>query len=92
MKLIVQIPCFNEEQTLPPTLADIPRQIPGVDTVELLVIDDGSTDRTVEVARQLGVHHIVRHTGNKGGYVPQKVSPFNQHNGHHLNKWRFNGS
>ena len=66
MKLIVQIPCFNEEETLPLTLADIPRQIPGVDTVEILVIDDGSTDRTVGVARQLGVHHIVRHTGNKG--------------------------
>jgi glycosyltransferase involved in cell wall biosynthesis len=66
MKLIVQIPCLNEESTLPATIADIPRQIPGVDKVELLVIDDGSTDRTVEVARQHGVEHIVRLTNNKG--------------------------
>ncbi len=66
MKLIIQIPCFNEETTLPMTLADIPRSYPGVDTVEFLVIDDGSTDRTVAVARELGVHHIVRFTNNKG--------------------------
>ncbi len=66
MKLIVQIPCFNEEHTLPQTVADIPRQIPGLDAVELLIIDDGSTDRTVEVARQLGVDHIVRHKANRG--------------------------
>lgn len=66
MKLIVQIPCFNEEQTLPQTVADIPREIEGVDEVELLVIDDGSTDRTVEVARQLGVDHIVRNKVNMG--------------------------
>jgi len=66
MKLIVQIPCFNEEQTLPQTLADIPRRIPGVDTVEILVIDDGSTDRTVETARELGVDHIISNTINQG--------------------------
>jgi glycosyltransferase involved in cell wall biosynthesis len=66
MKLIVQIPCFNEEATLPETLAEIPRQIPGIDVIEILVIDDGSTDRTVEVARALGVHHIVRHKRNRG--------------------------
>ena len=66
MKLIIQIPCLNEEQTLPATVADLPRQIDGVDQVELLVIDDGSTDRTVEVARELGVDHIVRLTNNKG--------------------------
>ncbi len=66
MKLIVQIPCFNEEKTLSLTLADIPRQIPGVDRVEILIIDDGSTDATVEVARQRGVDHIVRHVSNKG--------------------------
>src|SRR5947208_11750533 len=66
MKLIIQIPCFNEEDQLPATLADLPRQLPGVDEVEWLVIDDGSTDRTVEVARAGGVDHIVRLTNNKG--------------------------
>jgi glycosyltransferase involved in cell wall biosynthesis len=57
---------LNEEATLPATIADIPRQIPGIDELELLVVDDGSTDRTVEVARELGVEHIVRLTNNKG--------------------------
>jgi glycosyltransferase involved in cell wall biosynthesis len=66
MKLIIQIPCLNEEQTLPATLADLPKEIAGFDTVEWLVIDDGSTDRTVEVAKANGVHHIVRLTNNKG--------------------------
>src|SRR3712207_3871433 len=66
MKLIIQIPCYDEEQTLPATLADLPREAPGIDEVEWLVIDDGSSDRTVEVARQNGVHHIVRLTNNKG--------------------------
>jgi glycosyltransferase involved in cell wall biosynthesis len=66
MKLIVQIPCFDEERTLPQTLADLPRTIAGVDEVEWLVIDDGSTDRTVEVARAGGVDHVVRLTNNKG--------------------------
>src|SRR5215217_1109658 len=66
MKLIIQIPCFNEERTLPATLADLPREVPGVDVVEWLVIDDGSTDRTVEVARAGGVDHIVRLTNNRG--------------------------
>ncbi|MFT4748071.1 MAG: glycosyltransferase involved in cell wall biosynthesis, partial [Congregibacter sp.] len=59
MKLIVQIPCFNEEATLPATFNDIPKQIDGVDVVEILIIDDGSTDKTIEVAKTLGVHHIV---------------------------------
>src|SRR4051812_46775010 len=66
MKLIIQIPCFNEEDQLPATLADLPRELPGIDEVEWLVIDDGSTDRTVEVARAHGVDHIVRLTNNKG--------------------------
>jgi glycosyltransferase involved in cell wall biosynthesis len=66
MKVIVQIPCFNEEQTLPSVMHDMPKSIPGVDELETLVIDDGSTDRTVEVARELGVTHVVRHNGNKG--------------------------
>ena len=66
MKLIVQIPCLNEEETLPGTVRDIPRQIEGVDEVELLIIDDGSADRTVEVAKELGVEHVVRFTNNKG--------------------------
>src|SRR3954454_17398666 len=66
MKLIIQIPCWNEEETLPLTLADLPREVPGFDAVEWLVVDDGSTDRTVEVARAQGVDHIVRLTNNKG--------------------------
>jgi glycosyltransferase involved in cell wall biosynthesis len=66
MKLIIQIPCLNEEETLPVTLRDLPREVDGFDEVEWLVIDDGSTDRTVEVAREHGVHHIVRLTNNKG--------------------------
>ncbi|MEI2701011.1 MAG: glycosyltransferase family 2 protein [Baekduia sp.] len=66
MKLIIQIPCLNEEQTLPATIADLPREVPGFQSVEWLVIDDGSTDRTIEVARECGVDHIVRLTNNKG--------------------------
>ncbi len=70
MKLIVQIPCLNEEATLPATVRDIPRAIPGIDQVEILVIDDGSTDGTVAVARQLGVDHIVQFPRNRGlGYA-----------------------
>jgi glycosyltransferase involved in cell wall biosynthesis len=66
MRLIVQIPCFNEARTLPQTLADIPRTIPGVEAVEILVVDDGSTDDTVGIARRLGVDHIVQHKTNRG--------------------------
>ncbi|MEO2047683.1 MAG: glycosyltransferase family 2 protein [Pirellulales bacterium] len=66
MKLIVQIPCYNEEQTLPLTVRDIPRNISGVDRVELLVIDDGSSDNTVEVAREIGVDHVIQHKCNRG--------------------------
>lgn len=66
MKLLIQIPCFNEEHTLPLVLREIPREIPGIDRVEVLIIDDGSTDATVEVARALGVDHVVRHPRNLG--------------------------
>src|SRR5437763_3718235 len=66
MKLISQIPCFNEEGQLPFTLGRLPREIPGFDTVEWLIIDDGSNDGTVEVARAHGVDHIVRLTNHKG--------------------------
>jgi len=66
MKLIIQIPCFNEEAQLPLTLSRLPRQIPGFDVVEWLIIDDGSSDRTVDVARAHGVDHVVRLTNNKG--------------------------
>src|SRR4051812_1236290 len=66
MKLIIQIPFLNEEETLPVTLAALPRELPGFTGVEWLIVDDGSTDRTVEVARAHGVDHIVRLTNNKG--------------------------
>lgn len=66
MKVFVQIPRLNEEETLPLVLATIPREIPGVDSVEILVIDDGSTDATIEVAKAHGVRHFVEHAGNQG--------------------------
>ena len=66
VKLVIQIPCFNEEEHLPATLADLPREVPGVDVVEWLVIDDGSSDGTADVAREHGVDHVVRHARNRG--------------------------
>lgn len=66
MKLIVQIPCLNEEQTIGETIADIPREIAGVDEVQILIIDDGSTDDTVKAAREAGAHHIVSFAQNRG--------------------------
>ena len=66
MKLVVQIPCFNEERTLAQTIADVPRRIAGVDEVEILVVDDGSSDATLDVARRAGADHIVRHKRNRG--------------------------
>jgi glycosyltransferase involved in cell wall biosynthesis len=66
MKLIIQIPCFNESQTLPATLAALPRRIEGIDCIETLIVDDGSTDGTDLVARQCGVNHVVRFTSNRG--------------------------
>ena len=64
MKLIIQIPCHNEAETLPQTLRELPRSIPGIDMIEYLIIDNASTDQTAEVARQAGVHHVV--------YIPVK--------------------
>ena len=66
MKLLIQIPCYNEEKTLPIAYADLPRHIDGVDVIETLIINDGSSDRTVEVARELGVNHVVHFPNNRG--------------------------
>lgn len=66
MKLVVQIPCLNEESTLPLVLKSIPKQVPGIDTVDILIIDDGSTDKTVEIAKKYGVKNILRHRRNQG--------------------------
>jgi glycosyltransferase involved in cell wall biosynthesis len=65
-KLIIQIPCLNEAATLPVTLRDLPRHIPGIDAIEVLVIDDGSTDGTVEAARANGVEHIISLRNRRG--------------------------
>lgn len=66
MKLIIQIPCLNEAETLAIALAELPREVEGFDTVEWLIIDDGSTDNTAEVARENGVQHVIRHPVNRG--------------------------
>lgn len=66
MKVVVQVPCLNEEKTLPLVLKTIPKKIKGVDEIIVLIIDDGSTDRTVEIAKEHGVTHFVHHVGNKG--------------------------
>lgn len=66
MKLIIQIPCYNEEKTLPKVLSELPRQLEGIDIIEYQIIDDGSTDDTVKVAKKLGVHHIVSFRRNRG--------------------------
>ena len=65
MRLVVQVPCLNEEETLPAVLSTIPKQIDGIDEIIVLIIDDGSTDRTVEVAKEHGVTHFVRHARNR---------------------------
>ena len=65
MKLIIQIPCYNEEKTLVDVLKTIPKKIPGITQIERQIIDDGSTDKTIEVAKKYKVTHIVKHTGNK---------------------------
>lgn len=66
MRLVVQIPCYNEEETIGQTIADIPGDIPGIDSVEVLIINDGSTDNTIEAARAAGADHVISFTGNKG--------------------------
>lgn len=66
LKLIIQLPCFNEAGQLPATLAGLPRQVPGFDRVEWLVVDDGSTDGTADIARQAGVDHVLRFADNRG--------------------------
>ena len=66
MKLIIQIPCFNEAETLEVTLNDLPKHIDGIDEIEYLIIDDGSHDNTAEVAKKWGVHYVVRFRRNKG--------------------------
>ncbi len=66
MKLMIQIPCYNEAETLEKALNDLPKELDGIDTIEYLIIDDGSSDDTAEVARRWGVHHIIRFTQNKG--------------------------
>jgi glycosyltransferase involved in cell wall biosynthesis len=66
VKLIIQIPCLNERETLPATIADLPRVVEGIDEIEVLIIDDGSTDGTAQAAAELGVHHVVRFPRNRG--------------------------
>lgn len=66
MKLVIQIPAYNEADTLVTVLKELPKTIPGVDTIETLLVDDGSGDDTIEVAQKYGIDHIVTHTGNRG--------------------------
>jgi glycosyltransferase involved in cell wall biosynthesis len=66
MKLIIQIPCYNEEDTLPVTLRDLPKEIKGIDKIETLIIDDGSKDKTAEIAKENGVNHVVKLAAHQG--------------------------
>ena len=65
MKLIIQIPCYNEETTLGSVLTEIPKKIDGIDEIETMIIDDGSTDNTIDIANEYKVDYIVKHVGNK---------------------------
>ena len=76
MKLIIQIPCLNEADTLEIALNDLPKHIDGIDEIEYLIIDDGSTDKTIEVAMNWGVHHVVSFTRNKGLTCKGKAMEF----------------
>ena len=66
MKLIIQIPCYNEAKTIESVLKELPKKIEGVEHIETMVIDDGCSDRTIEIAKEYKVNHIVTHIGNKG--------------------------
>jgi glycosyltransferase involved in cell wall biosynthesis len=66
VKVIIQIPCKDEQETLPLTFRDLPKHIPGVDVLEYMIINDGSSDRTSEIARELGIHHIIEFNSNRG--------------------------
>lgn len=66
MKLLIQIPCKNEEEQLPVVLSELPKKIAGIDEIEVLIIDDGSTDRTVAIAQEFGVQHILSFPANRG--------------------------
>jgi len=66
MKLIIQIPCYNEETTLASVLSELPKEIDGIDEIETMIIDDGSSDKTIEIANTHKVDYIVKHVGNKG--------------------------
>lgn len=66
MKLIIQIPCYNEEKTLDTVLSELPSKIEGIDEIETMIIDDGSSDKTIQVANKQKVDYIVKHVGNKG--------------------------
>jgi glycosyltransferase involved in cell wall biosynthesis len=70
MKLVIMIPCLNEETTLPLVVTTIPKKIPGIDKIEILIIDDGCTDKTVDVAKQLGIHHFIHHRRTRGLAMP----------------------
>jgi len=65
-KLVINIPCFNEEKTLPLVLKELPKKIEGIDKIEVQIVDDGSTDKTIEVAKAFGVTRIIRHKKNQG--------------------------